>query len=263
MPSMPDMPEVPPLTYDCVARETCPPMDADSVIKILSRAVARSQNQCLAQAMNFILIQVIQARNINIQDMQVMQRASATARCSQQVDVDMGSMQYEIQQALAKSMVIAKPTQQNVIDAVIAALTGRGGNTGSTSGANPDEITKMITDVSNSFGTDEMNLCVATAVNQFRLTIEDVSEDVNIKGLNIDQLAQAEVLNCLQAGSVKVGDVPLRTYLNRQIQKMPNVRLLSLPGSCPDPAILNKYYFILFGFVAFILFCTIMFAIVI
>lgn len=206
-------------TYDCQARETCPPLDTESTIRVLARSVARSQKQCLSHALNFILVQAIRARNISLQNMQVMQQASATSRCSQQVDIDLGSLQFDVRQTLDEH------------------IEGGGDQTNKT---------KMINDITEAFGAQDVNLCVGTAVNQYRIRIQDVTEDVVIRDIDINQLAETEIQNCIQKGTIRVNGAPLRDYLDEQVKKMPNARLLRLPDMCPDPSTLNKYFIIVF-----------------
>lgn len=220
-------------SYNCIARNTCPPIDADSTIKVLARAIVRSQKQCLAYAMNSIFIEILHARNVRLEDVQIMQRASSTARCSQSIDVDMGSLQFEIKQALEESMV---------------------------GGGDQETKTTMINDISQSFGDVSVNACVGVAVNDFRITAAQ-RDDVNISDVTIDQLAETNITNCLQRGVFRIGDVPMRDYIDRQVQKMPGTRLLRLPGACPDPKSLNKYYMIAFGVAGTILLVALLLAI--
>jgi hypothetical protein len=185
----------------------------DVLVDMVSKAIVRSQSTCLAAAQNAITIEVGRARNISITDMKVMQKATSTSRCSQNVEVDIGSLQFDVQKTLDAAIQVA------------AEDTG-------------DSFT-MKNNVTNSFKNEDVKSCLAQAVNDFKIKFGTVGGNVDIYDLRITQVADARVTKCIQEGKFKVGELPVDQYIGDTLKNIKSIKLKTPEGQCGDPKLFN------------------------
>jgi hypothetical protein len=190
----------------------------DVLVNVISKAIVRSQNSCLATAQNSIFIEVARARNVDIRDMSILQQASAKARCSQNIEIDIGALAFDLDKALEASV--------------------------SSAGQDSSTTFKMKNDIVNAMGNDDVTACLSSAVNEFRLKLGTVGGRVDIYDLHIEQIADAQIVKCIQEGKFKVGGKPLDDYLDAEISDITTIEI-NPKGECRDPKPFMDLFYIM------------------
>jgi hypothetical protein len=174
---------------------------SDALIEILSRAIVRSQNTCLAAAANGYMVSVNKVRNVNLQDFSIMQLAETDARCSRDIQVDVGSLEFDIDRTI-RATVQATETQK------------------------ASTVFDMQNKIKHVIVTDEVQACLTDAKNEYVAQFGEIAGDFNAKGNSIEQVATSTMTKCLQSGKFKIGDVSLPNYLDSVLNENPSIQFV-------------------------------------
>lgn len=194
------------------------PKDSEVLVDILAKTIIKSQNACLSAAQNKVLIDIGSARNVTIQNMSIIQLAAADSRCSQTIQVDVGSLEFDIQQTLDATVTYAEEDESTTL--------------------------KFKNDISNAVRVGNLEGCISSAVNDFKVSFERVDGNVDINDLKLNQFATASVSKCMQRADFKVGDVPLAQFLEDSIRSIKSLKIIPLESACTEIAVL---YYIMYG----------------
>jgi hypothetical protein len=167
----------------------------DAVLNMIAETVIDSQSLCLAAAENKVLIDIGGAQNVTVENLFIDQVADASVNCTNDSTIQLGSLHDDISEKLNGMVQSA-----NSID----------------SDADETKI-KLINDVVKAVNQSAVSACITSAVNEFEATAKNVTGDVNIVDLNINQVATAHMDKCLNSTSIKVSGVPLRDYLEEAL----------------------------------------------
>jgi hypothetical protein len=204
---------------------------SDALIEILSRTIVRSQNSCLANAQNAYFLTVNQARNVDISDMSIMQLAQTDARCTRNIEVDVGSLEFDI---------------DRTVRATIQASEAGSGST----------VFDLQNKIKHVMVTDEVQTCLSDAKNEYQAQFGTIQGDFKAKGNTIHQVATSTMTRCLQSGKFKIGDVSLPNYLDTVLEQTPSIQII--PPSEPLCESAKQMYY---GFAGAALGCIIIAAI--
>ena len=166
----------------------------DAVLNMISEVSVESASVCLAVAENRILISVAEAENVRIENVNINSVADSSVQCTNNNNIQLGSLSEDLTENLQKT------------------LQSAGGGDG-------DSKTKLVNDVVSAVNKQVVSMCITQAANEFEIMAQNVSGDVNITNLDINQLANAHMLECLNSNDIKVGDVPLREYLDEELPR--------------------------------------------
>lgn len=180
---------------------------ANAVLDLMSKTMVQVQSSCIAEARDQALIQVGRAKNFNMLNDHINQAAKATASCSSKTNVGVGDT--GIQEELKKQL---------------NAMISGSNSSGATSSSVVNQISESIT-------KKTVSSCVAQSVNVFKAEFGKVGGDFNVNNFNLNQVAEAEIKKCIMNSDIKVGNVPLVTYLNKNLEGFDINPGISAPGS--------------------------------
>lgn len=173
---------------------------SDALIEILSRTIVRSQNTCLSIAENSFLLEINKVRNVNINAMDIMQYAKSESICAQDIEVDAGSLEFDV---------------DRVIRATIQA-----------SEADGSAVFDLKNKIKHVFVTEDVRACLADAKNSYSAQFDVITGDYKADGADLKQIATSTIQRCMQEGKFKVGDVSLPNYLDTALEANPEIRII-------------------------------------
>ena len=77
------------------------------------------------------------------------------------------------------------------------------------------DTVSLITNIVSSITVNVVSSCMATAINNVVIDIQNVKGTVTIENLHITQKAVATINKCIQSDSVRVGNVPLSKFIEQ------------------------------------------------
>ena len=208
--------------------------DSEILTTILGKVIIKSQNSCLAAAQNKFLIDIGTARNVNIENVSIVQLAKAIdSKCSQDVEIDIGSLEFDIQQSLDQSIQSADED---------------------------DTSTTLLikNNITNSLRKGNIEGCISSAVNDYKASFGELEGNVDFINFSLKQFATAEVTKCIQEANFKVGEQTLADYLDETFTLNKNISIIPPESSCEEIKVL---YYIMYGCIAGALFLVICFSI--
>jgi len=187
---------------------------SDALVDILCKTIVRSQNSCLSASQNAFLLEISKARNVNIENMAIIQLATSESRCVQNIEIDAGSLEFDIAESLRATV---QATQSNGSD-----------------------VLKLTNTIKHSILADDVEACLSDAKNDYQAQFDEVGGDFNSVNFKLDQIATASMTRCMQNGVFKVGDVTVPNYIERALQDNPNISIIPPTDICT--AATNLYY---------------------
>ena len=169
----------------------------EALLDIISETVVSANSQCLANAENFVLIDTNGAQNVTVRNLFIDQVSDATVDCTNNTTIEVAPMQLDLKKRLEEMIQLANNTDADASDTKV----------------------KLVNDIVNSVNESVVSRCLAEAVNRYEATAEDVSGNVNIVDLDINQMAEAQMKSCLNSTSIKVGDKSLKEHLEAELPK--------------------------------------------
>lgn len=186
----------------------------EAVMEVISKVCIDSASVCLSAAENKILIEVAEVQgNVIISDVVINSIADATVQCTNNDTIDLGSLTENLTTEL-NSMI----EQANV---------------GTTQWRRGHEKIRLVNDIVTAMEKRQVSMCVSQAINEFKISVESVGGDFKWMNYDIMQLASANMKRCLNEATFKVGNVPLRKYLE---ENLPNFKV-KLPPQCEAIAV--------------------------
>lgn len=153
-----------------------------AVLDAVADTVVSSQATCLAAARNRVLIDVVGADNVIIQNVLVQQRALATASCNFATSINVGTL---------------LPSLRSMLDAVVQGTNAQAQNK-----------VRFTQTIAQSVAQDLVASCLTRAVNDYRLRLTQAvasGSTVAIRDVDIHQLARAHLAACLLSNAVTAG----------------------------------------------------------
>ena len=167
----------------------------EAVLNMISETVVDSQSLCLANAENRVLIETGGAENVTVENVFIDQVSDATVDCNNETTVQLGTLNTDISARLNEIIQAADNTD---------------------SAADETKV-RLVNDITTAVNERVVSSCIANAINTYEVTAEEVAGNVNVIDLNINQVAKAEMKNCLNSNNIRVGTVPLRQYLETEL----------------------------------------------
>jgi hypothetical protein len=85
---------------------------------------------------------------------------------------------------------------------------------------------------------------LSEAVNDFRIKFGNVTGDVHIYDLHIDQVAEARISRCIQEGRFQVGNVPMQDFIANTVDQIKSLQLIVPEDACQN---IKSMYYGLYG----------------
>lgn len=170
----------------------------DAVLNMISEVSVNTSSTCLAEAENRVMIEAIGAQNVTLRNVTIESVADASVQCTNNTIVEAGSLNENIEKHMNEMIETAN----------------------SIEGGGPAQV-KLVNDIQKAVSKDVVSKCIVSAINEFDARFKDVGGDFIMQNYDIVQLANAHMSKCLNSNDVRVGDVPLRKYLE---QELPNFK---------------------------------------
>lgn len=160
-----------------------------AVLNIIADVMVRTNQTCLSSASNSMLMQFGKAREVTIENLDSTNTSSTQQNCIHVQNVQIGPLHSNLQAALQQKMATA-------------------------AGRLKGDTAKLIANITESISVSVVSTCLAVAVNQIGIRIQNITGKVYLKDIRLTETATASVAQCLTKDSVRVGDVPLSAYLD-------------------------------------------------
>lgn len=187
-----------------------PQASATELLKYACDVAISSNAACISQAQATIVINITGAANVTFKNDNFSAVASASEDCSQSVNINVPSMQNQVEQAV-------KQLAGTTIDSSSAS------------------VTKLSTTVAKAMNQDNVQKAIADALDTFKITLK-ASGNVDVANFNVSQVATSNLNNVVQNMSVN-GD---GTSLVKDVQNQLDEAMAQAPP-CPSSSSSNLY----------------------
>lgn len=160
-----------------------------AVLNIIADVMVRTNQTCLSSASNSMLMKFGKAKEVTIDGLDSTNTGSTQQNCTHVQDVQIGPLHENLRATLQQKMATA-----------VGRLKG--------------DTAKLIANITESVSVSVVSSCLAVAVNQIGISIQNVTGKVYLKDIHLTETATASVAQCLTKDTVRVGDVPLTKYLD-------------------------------------------------
>ena len=171
----------------------------DAVLNMISEVCVNTMSTCLAHAENRVLIEAAGMQNVVMRNVTIDSVADASVNCTNNTIVEAGTLNNNI--------------EKHMNDMIESANNIEGGG--------PAQI-KLVNDIQKAVTKDVVSQCITDAINEFEIKFDEIGGDFIMQNYDITQVANAHMSKCLNSNDVRVGDVPLRKYLE---QELPNFKI--------------------------------------
>lgn len=182
--------------------------NVQAILDTMAATIVKVNQSCLASAGNLVLIDIMGADNVLLQNLDITQSATASADCVLLSDVSVASTVANVTQAL---------------DNLVSQIHGSKApaplfNHGIFDTSVTD--TKVTNRIATTLTKQVLSTCLANAVNAYKLVIHRLGGNVTIRDMDITQVAVAQVTRCVSQIHIQTDDgsgQPLNEYIKEKL----------------------------------------------
>lgn len=181
------------------------------ILNTLAKVIVNINRTCISSALNQFKLDIKHAQNVDIDNLTMSATGQTQGKCDQFKTVDMNAI---------------KTGMQKQLDDMLSVNT------------NDSKLIQLKTSIVESINTKIVQECSVSSTNTTGILLKNITDTVSIKNVDVDQVAAAQMTQCIQNAQVTVGTntiQPLKDYLDYHAPwlnvKSPDGKMMTACGS--------------------------------